>query len=112
MRLLTAFAIIISCGLAVVRGWSIVNFSEERALLASSGGGTTDIERWIGVPGLTGTALDASLAQISDTSDPDGARKREESLATLLSVRPLSSESWLSFAEMRLVTSQPFNQVL
>ena len=112
MRLLTAFAIIGLCAFAVIRGWSIAHFAEERARLASSQGEVGGVGRWIGVPGLTGAALETSLAHMPGASDFDGARERAESLAALLSVRPLSSENWLSFAGMRLVTAQPYKEVL
>src|ERR1700730_11910281 len=112
MRLLTAVAIIVICGFAAVRGWSIAHFAEARALFASNEGEVDGVGRWVGVPGLTGMALKTSLAQTADVSDVDGARKRAESLAALLSVRPLSSENWLSLAKMRLVTSQPDKEVI
>jgi hypothetical protein len=39
-------------------------------------------------------------------SDVEGARQRAGSLLAFLSVRPLSSEEWLSLAEMRLIGGQ------
>jgi hypothetical protein len=112
MRLLTALAIIGLCAFAAIRGWSMAHFAEERARFASSQSEVAGVGRWIGVPGLTGAALETSLAQTVGASDIDGVRKRAESLAALLSVRPLSSENWLSFAGMRLVTARPYNEVL
>lgn len=112
MRWLTAFAILLLCSFAAVRGWGIAQFAEERARLASRQDGTTGLERWIGVPGLTASALEASLARGLQSSDVDGPRKRLESLVALLAVRPLAPESWLSLAGMQLVTAQPYKQIL
>lgn len=112
MRLLTAFAVIGLCAFAAIRGWSIAHFAQERARFASGQSAVGDFGRWIGVPGLTGAALETSLAPTAGATDIDSARKRAESLAALVSVRPMSSENWLSFAGARLVTGQSYKEVL
>jgi hypothetical protein len=103
MRVLTGFVIIALCLFAGVRGWSIAEFA--RAQGVSSRSDVEDLRRWIGVSGVTSAALQAMLARAL-VSNVEGAHLRAQSLSALLSVRPLSSEEWLSLAEMRLVTEQ------
>jgi hypothetical protein len=110
MRLLTAVAVIGLCAFAAFRGWGIVGFAVARAHGAS--GDQQAVRAWIGVAGLAGAAREASLTQVADPADIEGARQRGEDLAAILSVRPLSSTNWLSLAGMRLVTAQPYQQVL
>lgn len=112
MRLLTAFAIIVLCGFAAIRGWSIAHFVEDRARFSSSQSEVGGVDLWIGVPGLSTAALETSPAQTPDASEIEGVRKRAQRLATLLSLRPLSSGSWLSLAEARLMTARPYKEVL
>jgi hypothetical protein len=105
-------AILGLCSFAVFRGWSIVRFVDARAHLGSRETGVEVVRSWVGVPGLGGAALQASLTQIADVTDADGARKRADDLSALLSVRPLSPVNWLSLGGMRLVTGQPGKEVL
>jgi len=111
-RLVTAAVVIGLCGFAVIRGWSILQFEQAQARLASNEHGVENVDRWIGAPGLTVAALDASLAKFAGKSDIDSAAKREQWAAALLSVRPLSSGRWLLLAEMQLITSAPYERVL
>jgi hypothetical protein len=108
MRVLTALAIITLCLFAIVRGWSIAEFAQAQTI--SSRSAVDDLNRWVGVAGVTSAVLQSMLAR-AVVSDVEGARQRAESLAALLSVRPLSSEEWLSLAEMRLITAQPEKDV-
>ena len=108
MRALTALAIITLCLFAVVRGWNIAEFTEAQAVARRSD--VDDLRSWVGVPGVTSAALQAMLAW-TFVSDIEGARQRAQGLTALLSVRPLSSEEWLSLAEMRLITEQPEKDV-
>jgi hypothetical protein len=110
-RLLTSVALIGLCGFTAVRGWSITEFAETRGRVASEGQ-VNHVNHWINVPGLADAALETSLAQLASASDIDGTRKRAEALATVLSLRPLSSENWLSLAGTWLVTDRPYGQVL
>jgi hypothetical protein len=105
MRVLTALAIIALCLFAVVRGWHMAEFAQAQRI--SSRSDVNDLRRWVGVPGVTSAALQATLARTAAVSDVKGARQRAERLTALLSVRPLSSEEWLSLAQMRLITGQP-----
>ena len=111
-RLLTTIVILGLCGFAAVRGWSIVRFVDARAHLGSGETRGEAVRFWVEVPGLRGAALQASLTQMADVADIDGARKRADDLSALLSVRPLSSVNWLSLGSMRLVTGKPDKEVL
>ena len=111
-RLVTGLAILGLCSFAVVRGWSIVRFVDARAHLDLREARVEAIRSWVGLPGLSSTALQESLTQINDATDVDGARKRADELSALLSVRPLSSVNWLALGGMRLVTGQPEKEVL
>jgi hypothetical protein len=102
MRVLTAVAIIALCLFAALRGWSIAQFAHAEGISSRS----DDLRGWVGVPGVTSTALQAVLAQVA-VSGVEAARRRAERLTALVSVRPLSSEEWLSLAEMRLVDREP-----
>jgi hypothetical protein len=49
---------------------------------------------------------------MSDATDIAGARDRADGLAAIAAIHPLSSANWLALAGMRLVTGQPYQQVL
>jgi hypothetical protein len=108
----TGLAILGLCSFAIVRGWSIVRFVDARAHLDLREARVEAIRSWVGLPGLSSTALQESLTQMEDATDVDGARKRADELSALLSVRPLSSVNWLALGGMRLVTGQPEKEVL
>jgi hypothetical protein len=108
MRVLTVFVIIALCLFAGIRGRSIAEFAEAQSV--SNRTGADDLRRWVEVPGVRAAALQTMLAR-TGVSDSEGARQRAERLTALLSVRPLSSEEWLSLAEMRLITGQPAKDV-
>jgi hypothetical protein len=109
-RLITVAAVVGLCGLAALRGWSIVAF----ATAGQPGGGTegAGVRAWIGAPLVTAAALDATLDDLAGASDIEAASRRIDLLTQLLSVRPLSSVAWLSLAGMRLVTGAPYKDVL
>ena len=111
VRLLTAVAILGLCSFAIVRGWSIVRFVDARTHFVAHEIGVEQIRSWDKAPGLRDAALQTSLTK-ADMTDADGARKREDDLNALLSVRPLSSVDWLSLSGMRLVTGQKETEVL
>jgi len=111
-RILTALAVIGLCGFAVSRGWNIVHFSIATAGVASPQHRAHAVRPWIGVTGLAGAALEASLTDAVDPTDSDEIRKRGDIFAAILSVRPMSSMNWLSLASMRLMVGQPTDKVL
>jgi len=100
------------CAFALLRGWSIVRFTDARTNIASNAKEATVLGRWVGVPGLSGSALETLLASMANAAGIESARRRAELLTDLLAVRPLSPADWLSLAGMRLVTMQPYPQVL
>jgi hypothetical protein len=111
IRLATSFVVLALCTFAASRGWSTADF----AILWTKLNHQTEVDAlgaWIGAPGITAAALSASLTKMTDAADVDGAAKRADQLAALLSVRPLSSRNWLSLAEMRLVTERPKEEVV
>jgi hypothetical protein len=112
VRILTALAVVGLSGWTVSCGWAIVRFSRARASVASHEDRAHAVQPWIAVTGIAGAALEASLTDAADPTDIDRIRKRSEEFAAILSVRPISSMNWLSFASMRLVAGQPFDQVL
>jgi hypothetical protein len=99
------------CTFAGSRGWSAAQFAILRSELDHPAL-VRPLGAWIGAPGVTAAALSATLTQLTDPADLDGAAKRLDELAALLSVRPLSSRNWLALAEMRLVTGRPKPEVL
>jgi hypothetical protein len=109
MRVLTVLAMIALSVFAVVRGWGITEFAQTQAI--SNRSNIDDLRDWIRIPGIMSAALQSSLARTPRVSDVEGARDRARKLTALLSVRPLSSEEWLSLAEMRVITGQPENDV-
>jgi hypothetical protein len=112
LRWLTCVAIIALCGFVVVRGWSLVQFAEERARILSNPNAVASVGQWMGIPGLAGAALETALKQNPAASGIDDARKRAETLAKLLALRPLSAKDWLQLAVMRLIAGEPQKQVL
>jgi hypothetical protein len=102
---LTAFAVIGLAAFAVTRGWSIAEFAVARAQPEAA-------RAFVEMTGVAATAREASLTKVADAADIAGARQRAVDLGALLSVRPLSSTGWLSLAGMRLVTAEPYQQVL
>src|SRR5437879_10134191 len=111
-RVLTALAVIGLCGFAVSRGWNIAHFSIATAGVASPQHRADAVRPWIGVTGLAGAALEASLTDAVDPTDSDGIRKRRDVFAAILSVRPMSSMNWFSLAIMRLMVRQPTDKII
>jgi hypothetical protein len=112
LRTSTALVVIGLCALAMSRGWSMVRFSQARADLAPSGHAADRLAAFAGAPGLAVAAREASATPVAGPADQAGARKRIDELTAVLSLRPMSSMSWLSLAGTRLVTGQPPDKVL
>jgi hypothetical protein len=109
-RFLTTTMVIGLCSLAVLRGWSLVEFASARGVGDDEKGAAVDA--WIGAPLVTTAALDVALDDGAGANDPEAANRRVALLTQLLSVRPLSSIAWLSLAGMRLATGAPYKDVL
>jgi len=111
MRLLTALSIFAISALTAFWGWQTVGFSVVLASAAEAPARAPDrLLRWVGVPGLTVEALEASLR---DPKSPGALSPvvREVELRALLAVHPMSSQAWLSLAGDRLVLGQPASEV-
>jgi hypothetical protein len=111
-RLLTTLAVVGLCTFAIIRGWSVTRFAAARGDLGFDAARAESLRGWVGTPGLGGEALTASLAPLTDPVDAQSARSRATDLTGLVSVRPLSSQDWLSLAAMRLVAGQPQKEII
>jgi hypothetical protein len=111
VRLLSAIAVVGVCGLAMSRGWDIVRFSMADADLAPRGNRTEAVRPWVAVPGLAFSARESLLAVDVEPGDENGAQKQRNDIADILTVRPLSSEYWLSLSTW-LVTDQPSTKLV
>lgn len=108
MRLLTAFLVLCLSGFAVFEGCNVISFAEARTHVADADA----IRKWLGVPGLSSAALEATLTPMRDAPDIDAARRRAEDLGALLAVYPMSGANWLALAGMRLAIGQPYERVV
>ncbi len=111
IRLWTAVAIIGICGLSVVQGWKIVHFSLAMANIDLPEKRAETINAWAAVPIVASAALRAELKERIVTSDSKAAEGRREALSSMLSIKPLSSEDWLSLSIMQLAMGHPMEQV-
>jgi hypothetical protein len=111
IRFCTAIAMIAVCVFAVVRGFSIVKFSRVKMEIGAAEKWAESIRSWTSVAGLGSAALQSQLAQRIDPSDLKAAISRREALAAILSIKPLSSNDWLSLSGMEMMTDQPMEQV-
>lgn len=110
-RSVTSLIIVALCGFAAWHGWQIADFAATRMRILAGKAPATSAQRWVGVPGLTGAALDSELTRLGPVRAAADARQRAALLAELLAVRPLSSFDWLSFAGMRLAAGDPDDRV-
>jgi hypothetical protein len=112
LRFWTAIIVAGICAFSVVRGLSILNFSLDLANIASLENRAETIHTWTAVPAIASAALQTELKQKLNSSDLNDANSRREALATLLSIKPLSSTDWLILSGIQLTTDQPLEQVL
>ena len=112
IRLFTAIAMIGICGFSVAQGSRIVHFSLATVNVDSSEKRAEIINTWTAATNVASAALRAKLKEKINISDPKAANGRREALASILSIKPLSSVDWLSLSGMQLVTDQPMEQVL
>jgi hypothetical protein len=108
MRVLTALVVLGLCGFAAVRGLLVVNF----AAMGPAPLDRTTLGSWTESAGLRDAVLQRVLRRSEAESDPAAIGKRADAMAALLQVRPLSSAYWMDLAGLRLVTGQPYEQVL
>jgi hypothetical protein len=102
---LTAVFVVGSCALTVSRGWDIVRYSMADARPDA-------LRPWFDVSGVAFAARERALTVVDDLSDAQKARQRREEITGILSVRPLSSDYWLSLAKMREATGEGSRKVL
>jgi len=110
MRLLTTSIVALICLVAVVRGWSIVEFSIAR--MHHDGGLRERVATWRGTTGLAAEVDRYLLKQASSRADADDVQWRIRELSDVLAVEPLSSIDWLSLAGARRALGEPDEQVL
>jgi hypothetical protein len=97
--------------MVMVRGWDIAAFGYAR-IEAAGPDQRAALARWKNAAGLGEAALEVSLPSMSDATDIENARRRADGLAAIAAVHPLSSANWLALAGMRLVTGEPYQDVL
>jgi len=111
IRLLTAVVIIGICGFAVARGFGIVHFSVAMANVDSPERRTEIANTWRFVAEVAPTALRAELTDQVDPSNQRAADRQRQTVSALVSIKPMSSYSWLSLSGLQLITDQPMEQV-
>jgi hypothetical protein len=112
IRFCTAITIITLCAFALVRGLDIVQFSRVKIEVGSAENGPERMQSWATVTGLGTAALQSQLVPSIDPSDLKAANSRRETLAAILSIKPMASNDWLGLSGMQLMTDQPMDQVL
>jgi hypothetical protein len=112
IRFCTAITIITLCAFALVRGLDIVQFSRVKIEVGSGENGAERMRSWTTVTGLGAAALQSQLVPSIDPSDLKAANSRRETLAAILSIKPMASNDWLGLSGMQLMTDQPMEQVL
>jgi hypothetical protein len=105
VRFVTAIAVIAACGFAAVSGWHIMCFSLI-AMDKSLENREERVHAWTAVPGVAAAAWKIVLPDLKAT---DSLR---DGLSAVLSIKPLSSPDWLSFAGLQLSTNQPIEAVV
>ena len=88
-----------------MRGWDILWFSRAEA-------NGEDTRPWVGVSGLTFSALESSLTALTDTADKAQVAKRRDEITEVLSMRPLAAEYWLTLAETRVIGGEALSRAL
>src|SRR6516164_4435698 len=111
IRLLTAIALIVICGIAVAQGWGIVRFFLASVNIVSAEKRARTADAWRATSGVTLTALNDELADESNQSDIIAAYRRRELLFASLSIKPLSSMDWLALSRAELKTHQAMDDV-
>jgi len=101
----TALLILGLCVPTLIRGWDILWFSRAEA-------NREDTRPWVGVSGLTFSALESSLTALTDASDKAQVAKRRDEITAVLSMRPLAAEYWLTLAETRVIGGEDLSKAL
>ena len=104
IRLLTAIALIVICGIAVAQGWGIVRFFLASMNIVSAEKRARTADAWRATSGIISTALNDELADESNQSDIIAAYRQRELLWAILAIKPLSSGDWLTLSKAELMT--------
>lgn len=111
-RLFTALTVVGICVLAIVRGWETVRFLMAAADESSDANRIEAVRPWFDVPGVAFFARVSALTVVADSNDEDAIGKRLDELSGIVSVRPMSSEHWLTLSGLRLISGQDSNKAL
>jgi hypothetical protein len=111
IRLVTIVVVAALCGFAIVRGWSALAYSFAAARAESSVSRSDVLSPWTSTPGVASLAREALLQRQISPRDKDAAAAELERQASLLSIRPLLSQVWLSTAAMRLFSGVTTDKV-
>jgi hypothetical protein len=111
IRLLTAIALIVICGIAVAQGWGIVRFFLASTNIVSAEKRARTADAWRATSGIISTALNDELADETNQSDIIAAYRQRELVSAILSIKPLSSGDWLALSKAELMTHQPIENV-
>ena len=112
IRFWTAMALIAICGFWVTRGFSIVHFSLATTNIDVFENLAEVIKPWTATPEVASTALQVQLKEEVNISDPKATKRRRETFASILSIRPSFSLGWLSLSGLQRVTHQSMEQGL
>jgi hypothetical protein len=104
LRFLTAIMVVGICLPTMSRGWDILRYSVADASPQAA-------RPWFDASGVAFAARDYALTVVDDPRDTQKVRQRRQEIEKILSIRPLSSEYWLSLAKMRQVTGEPSKNV-
>src|SRR4051794_21730661 len=106
LRFATLFGILVACGFTLAKGWDIVRFRAAEAHIVSTKHSVDAMSSWASVRGLASYAIEPSLVLPIDQNDKPAVATRLNLLTAVLSVKPLSSDHWLSLSGMRVLTGQ------
>jgi len=111
LRLWTSVVTIAICGFAIARGLGVVHFSIAVANIDSPEKRAEIVKAWGSAPNVASAALRADLNTQIDPSDQKANNRRRQTLSSLVSIKPMSSYSWLWLSDLQLITDQPMEQV-
>lgn len=109
LRFLTTMAIVGACAFVAAKGSDIVSFSIGDSVAPQQS--TAEIfKRWVAEPVLWFSARTAELTPVG-ADDASLVTTRRDEVMEILSVRPLSSEKWLSLLRIRGAAGEPSEKI-
>src|SRR5262245_10557178 len=106
LRFAAILGVLVACGFALAKGWDVVRFRFAEGHAAATGSPVDAMSSWASVRGLASYTIEPSLVLPIEQNDRQAVATRLNLLSALLSVKPLSSDYWLSLSGMRLLTGQ------